>query len=37
MLIAEVSVATREGYIIAKERANLGLLNIKGNHDMNIL
>ena len=30
-----VSVATREGYIIAKERATLGLLHIKSTHDMN--
>ena len=35
MLIAEVSVATREGYIVAKERANLGLLHIRGNQDIN--
>ena len=28
-------MATREGYIIAKERANLGLLHIKGNQDIN--
>ena len=28
-------MATREGYIIAKERAKLGLLHIKGNQDIN--